>query len=303
MKEHIPVFCATDENYAPFASIMMKSLLSHTKSFIDFYVMDGGITKKTKKLIDKDLKNFPNKTIRYIDMSPYDLKRFPNLAHFSANTFSRYFIPEIAPDLKRAIYLDVDMTIKGDIADLFHQDLDGHALGAMAHLPSTFMSMRLKKKTWPDYHSESAYFNAGTLLMDIPKLIEMDFTQKAIDLTDMLYDKLIYPDQDVMNIIFENNYKILDFRFNFVNYAPWYEEVKKTVPVVVHHCSLKPWKLNSIYQQDFEEVLHNSIFYPIILKKYRARQVKYSLFGWLPIFKKYVPKDIFLNQSFVEKKL
>ena len=38
MSEHIPVFCATDENYAPFASIMMKSVLMHTDSVIDFYI-------------------------------------------------------------------------------------------------------------------------------------------------------------------------------------------------------------------------------------------------------------------------
>ena len=55
MDNVIHIVCATDENYAPFASIMMKSVLMHTKSFINFYILDGGVTARTKKLISKDL--------------------------------------------------------------------------------------------------------------------------------------------------------------------------------------------------------------------------------------------------------
>ena len=88
MSNHIPVFCATDENYAPFASLMMKSVLMHTNSFIDFYIMDEGIKEKTKKLIKKDLKQYPNKKLHFVDMSKYSLNRFPDLAYYSLNTFS-----------------------------------------------------------------------------------------------------------------------------------------------------------------------------------------------------------------------
>ncbi|MDY6407688.1 MAG: glycosyltransferase family 8 protein [Pseudomonadota bacterium] len=301
MELHIPIFCATDENYAPFASMMMKSVLMHTHSFVDFYVLDGGIKKKTKRMIARDLKAYPHKSITYFDMAQYDLSQFPDMAHFSVNTFSRYFIPELVPHLEKIIYLDVDMTIKKDIKELFDQDLDGYPLGAMAHTPTTFMSRRLRDCTWSVYHEDSAYFNAGMLVMNIPKLIQMNFTDEAIKLTHLLREKLIFPDQDVLNIMFENNYKILDFRFNYVNYIRWRKEIRNIDPVVVHHCSLKPWKENSIYQQDFEDILQQSVFYDHVFKTYRSHKVRYYLFGKIPLCTKYVPKAIFLNQSFFDR--
>ena len=307
MSEHIPIFCATDENYAPFASLMIRSLLSYTKSFVDFYIMDGGVKKKTKKMIKKDLENYPNKNIYYVDMSAYDLKQFPcseKFARFSENAFSRYFIPEIVPNLKKAIYMDVDIIVKQDILELFNQDLNGHPIGAT---PCDFNGLSMTnqiRSICPDVDANSISFNSGLLLMDIPKLIEMDFTNRAICLTNTFRDKLIFPDQDILNIMFEKDYLALDYRFDFMHSSLPRLKVAKNIktidPLMIHYTS-KPWRQNVSYQEDFDEVLHKSLFYKMIFKKWHSRKIRYYLFGLIPIFKKYISKDVFLNQSFVEK--
>ncbi len=304
MSEHIPIFCATDENYAPFTSMMMKSLLAHTKSFVDFYVMDGGIKTKTKSLIKKDLKQFSNKKIHYVDMSKYDLSRFPNLGHFSVNTFARYFVPEIAPDFKKVIYMDVDIIVKQDIQELFDQDMNGHEI---AGTPCDFNEISMTtqiKRIYPEANIESVCFSAGMLLMDIPKLRKMNYTANAIRLTETLYKRLCYPDQDVLNIIFENNFKHLDYRFDFIHTTlakiqKTRPEIRTIDPLMIHY-TLKPWKSNVAFQEDFEEELKKTVFQKIIQKKWRSRRVKYYLFGFIPVFKKYVPKDIFMNQFWVD---
>ena len=308
MKKHIPIFCATDENFATFASLMMKSLLMHTNSFIEFYVMDGGIEEKTKKLIEKDLKNFSNKRIQYIDMSPYNLKRFPNsgrFARFSENAYARYFIPEIAPSLSKAIYMDVDIIVKQDVIELFDQDLKKYPIGATPCDFNIGCSMIGQvKRICPDVDINSIAFNSGILLMDIQKLIQMDFTNKAISLTEIYKDKLVYPDQDILNIIFENNYLPLDYRFDFVHSAlPCMKKTKgiKTIKPLMTHYTIKPWKQNVPFQEDFEEILEGSLFYESVFKKWRAKKIRYYLFGIIPVYKKYIPKDIFFNQCFVEK--
>ena len=94
---NIPIFLASDENYAPFLCTTLYSILNNTKSCIDFYILDGGIDKKSRVLIKKSLKNFKNFSIKYFDMSKYNLERFPNLQHYSLNTFSRYFISQLMP--------------------------------------------------------------------------------------------------------------------------------------------------------------------------------------------------------------
>lgn len=293
MSNHIPVFCATDENYAPFASLMMKSVLMHTDSFIDFYIMDGGIKEKTKELILKDLKQYPNKELHFVDMKKYDLNQFLDVSYYSVNMYSRYFIPAIVPHLSKVIYLDVDIIVKRDIKELFQQDLEGYPLTALCETKyyNAKIGNRLKR-VYSFFNGQ--YFNSGVLLMDIPKLIQMDFTNKAVCLTTAINDRIDCPDQDVLNILFENNYKQLDITYNYVVFAK--NQIKKSVkkdvsPCVIHYAGAKPWKDHCPLKQDFEDVLKSSIFYKQIVKKYRAKKSsKYYLFGFIPLFEKVVLK-------------
>ena len=290
MSNQIHIVCATDENYAPFASIMMKSVLEHTSSFVNFYVLDGGIQKKTKSLITKDLKKYPNKCIQYIDMTKYNLDRFPNVKHYSLNTFSRYFIPEFLPNIQRILYLDVDIIVTKDISELYNQDIDSFPIGAILEDFYEGNYTTLKQKIWPDYQGKDQYFNAGVLLLDIPKLIQMEFTKKAVNLTIQLFDKLSCPDQDVLNILFENNFQKLDYRFNFmpdhIHYLrEKHPDMPEINPTVIHYSWIKPWKDISLAQSEFDKIAKNSIFQKRIHKTYHTKSIKkYTLFGKIPLF-------------------
>ena len=49
---NIPIFLASDNNYAPFVATTIASICDNTKSFCNFYILDGGISKKIRiKLI------------------------------------------------------------------------------------------------------------------------------------------------------------------------------------------------------------------------------------------------------------
>ena len=294
MHSSIPVFLACDDNYAPFLCTTMYSMLMHTKSNIDFYVMDGGISKKNKKLIMQSLKKFKHKNIRYIDMSKFGLNRFPNLKHYSLNTFSRYFIPEIAPNLGKVIYIDVDVIIKGDIAELYSEDLGKYAVGAVLEDFYVGNYTTLKEKIWPKYRGGDQYFNAGVMLLDIQKFIKNKYQEKLIGLTTQLFDKLSCPDQDVFNILFDGKFKILDYRYNFM---PDHSEMLKkkhpergeVKPLVIHYTGKKPWKTQSIRSEDFDEILQQTKFAKLVKQKFSAYLVssaqlkKYKLLGILPI--------------------
>ena len=51
----IPVFLASDDNYSPFCATTMASILMHTKEFIEFYILDCGISQKNKIKICQNL--------------------------------------------------------------------------------------------------------------------------------------------------------------------------------------------------------------------------------------------------------
>jgi len=47
----IPIFLSSDNNYAPFVATTIASICDNTKSFCDFYILDGGIEEENKEKI------------------------------------------------------------------------------------------------------------------------------------------------------------------------------------------------------------------------------------------------------------
>ena len=290
MDKSIPIFLACDDNYAPFLCTTMYSILAHTKSYIEFYIMDGGISYKNKRLIKKSLRSFSYKKIKYINMKKYDLARFPNIKHYSTNTFSRYFIPEIYAKPEKVIYMDVDIIVKRDIKHLYNQDLEHYPLGAV--LEDFYMQnyTNLKQNIWPQYKAEDKYFNAGVLLMDISQFIKNNYTEKFISLTIKLADKLSCPDQDVFNIIFENNFKILDYKYNYMPdhfhlLQKKHPDIKNIDPLIIHYTAQKPWNEYSKKSVDFDIILKKTAFANIKnqRKTFEERNIKKYYFCGIPL--------------------
>lgn len=275
----IPIFLASDEKYAPFLCTTMYSILEQTNSFIQFYVLDGGI--KSKDLIKQSLKSFKNYSIEYLDMSNFNLERFPNLKHYSLNTFSRYFIPELKPDLKKVIYLDVDIIIKSDIRNLYDIDLEDYAIGAV---PEDFHGENekyLKENIFHSWRGKLPYFNAGVLLLDIQKLKKRNISEVLINKTIEYYSKLSCPDQDIFNIVFENNYKILDYQFNYMpDFQDLYQNTlgeKATYLMkkaqIIHYTCGKPWLSDNVCCKDeFWNVLLKTNFYKKVFRNYQKNK-------------------------------
>lgn len=240
---NIPTFLASDDNYAPFVGTTICSIIKNTKSNVDFYILDGGISEENKNKIYSLTKKKKNISIEFITIEKEKLEKFPNIEHYSLNTFSRYFIPECKPKLNKIIYLDVDIIVKGDIAKLYNQDLEEFPLGAI--LEDFYLgNYTYLKKTIPEYHGGSNYFNAGVLVLNLDYFRKNNLTQILINKTLELANILNTADQDVFNLVFENNFKALDYKFNFM---PDHFELLKT---------LHPQKSNAIKKKCLDSTLH-----------------------------------------------
>lgn len=271
----IPIFLASDDNYAPFVATTIVSIVKNTKSFIDFYILDGGILKRNKRKIFKIKNRYNNFSIEFIDMKYAGLERFPNIEHYSLNTFSRYFIPDLKPDLNKILYLDVDIIVKDDISKLYNQDLGDYPVGAVLEdfYPNNYLHL---KKICPTYKGGSNYFNAGVLLLNLDYFRKNNLTQKLIDITIQLKDVLSCPDQDVFNFIFENNFKILDYKFNFMPDHKDYilklgkKEAIEAIdnPIILHYTGRKPWlTMQAERANDFWEIAKETSFYRMLKLK------------------------------------
>ena len=68
VKRTIPIFLSADNEYAPFVATTIVSICEHTREFVDFYVLDGGINDENKNKI-VSLKNlFSNFSIEFLSI-------------------------------------------------------------------------------------------------------------------------------------------------------------------------------------------------------------------------------------------
>lgn len=293
----IPIFLASDENYAPFVATTIASIVSNTKSFVDFYVLDSGISERSKRKIDFLKKDHDNFSIEYIEIDLQKLfGHFPlhNEAH-TLNVFSRYLIPNLKEDLSKVLYLDVDIIVQGDIKDLHEESLGKYHLGAVPEYTDVLDNHK-KSLGLSEGHK---YFNAGILLIDCAHFRENDLMNALIQKT--LEIKPQYQDQDILNIYFENNYKILDYKYNVSGYMQDYQKkafndiVQKAVdhPFIIHYTTFKPWsKKGVVFEEFFWRHAQKTAFYESLLACYvgvigcvgaeKQRESVIKLFGFIP---------------------
>ena len=209
----IPIFLSSDNNYAPFVATTIASICDNTKSFCEFYVLDGGITEENRKKIYSLNKKFNNFSLEFINIDTE--KEFKNIDYknncfyVTISTYNRLLIPRLKPKIKKCIYLDVDLILLQDIKEFFEIPLENYPLGAVEDFESDLRNRDFIAK-------EHTYFNAGVLLLDCEKWREMDATTKLFELEEKYRDQLKYADQDLLNKYFENNYKKLPSKFNVI---------------------------------------------------------------------------------------
>lgn len=242
---NIPVFMSFDEGYAPYAAACIASICENTSNFVQIFVIDCGVKSETKKKVEllKDI--YKNLSIEWLSFDTENLlKDFKTCFHFSKAMYGRIFIPLLKPDIKKAIYTDVDVIFMSDITELYEEPLNGYALGAVwedhmeekGHNKENLIRLGITK--------EHKYFSSGLLLMDLEKWRQNNLTQKILDIEPILRDKLKFPDQDLLNYAFAGDYQQLDEKY--VVTAPRarkHYKNGKLVNCVIRHFEggKKPW--------------------------------------------------------------
>ena len=270
----IPIFLATDEGYAPYAAIMMYTVLQHTRSPVRFYVLDGGMCPETRTKVISTCASFPHGRIEFIGMHSFEsrLRKISGIETWPISMFYRYFIPEINPDLQKILYIDVDIVATGDIAELYAQPLNGHPLGAI--LENYYGHAELR----PHYKGGQNYFNSGVLLMDLARFRQHQATERLLQRTQEMIEMNILgcADQDVLNDFFLGQVQPLDDRFNLMPdlidrlraHKGKAGEASIRHPVLLHYAGKrKPWRTFSCnYSERFRAVAEKTVFWDDIYR-------------------------------------
>lgn len=293
-------------------AMTMASVLQNTNSGIDFYILDGGISEKNKDLVRQTIQVYQSyKKCEYIKMDASLVKDFPNIQHFSLNTYFRYFIADLKPKLTKALYLDCDMIICGDIAELYNVDVSEYGIAAVPYIcdddkysKSGHYKWVMAQKSMLNMQPSSLYFNAGLLLMNLQYIRKNNLKQQFINKTTELKDIITCADQDVLNIIFENKYKVLPLQYNIVvDITSQILDINQYIRkfnnscFVIHYTGgqgLRPWLGGNILAEYFWFVAQKTPFYEILKESAKLNiegvnqqkyEILYSYYIWnIPVF-------------------
>lgn len=246
MLPHINVFLSSNDNYAPFVATAVAGIVYNTKAFVNFYVLDSGISQLHKNQIMQLTEKFNNFRLEFLPISMDLFKDYGfSLKHISLDMYSRFFIKDLKPDIAKALYIDLDVAVLGDVAELHNENLDNYPLGAVfvdmpANKKRKFKYLQTKLGISPSH----MYFNSGVLVFDCTK-ISKDFSREMLGLLNKYKNYIRFGDQDTLNKYFENNYKVLPIKYNYTNRHIQYG-IKCEGDVVVRHFegSVKPWQSN-----------------------------------------------------------
>jgi lipopolysaccharide biosynthesis glycosyltransferase len=220
--------------------------------------LESDVTDYAKQRLEFLKYQFSNFKIEWINVEPE--KIFAGLSVDTANgtkhswngyydIWTRFLIPEIKSDINKALYLDYDIIAMSDIKELWEQDLENFELGGVAD----FCNLNRKDIDCSEKH---IYFGSGILLMDTQKMRETNFFERILKVVKEYNPKLIYPDQDALNIYYANgNYKLLEYRFGYLQNSK--KRIKqgvslkgvedyytKTDKIVIKHFNgQKPWNI------------------------------------------------------------
>ena len=127
----VPVVFAANNGFVGPLSVAIKSLLLHAspERFYDIVVLESDITAQNKSMLSGMVAQYPNAQLRYFNaVSKLEGYTLTAHAHISVETFYRFLIQSVMPDYDKVLYLDGDIVIQGDVAELYDTD-SGFLLG------------------------------------------------------------------------------------------------------------------------------------------------------------------------------
>lgn len=176
----------------------------------------------------------------------------------------RFCLGDLLPlDIDRILYLDCDTLVVGDLKQIYHIDMNNKTLGLC------YDCIRNEHKRRLNISYSQAYYNSGVILFDLVKWRKNDYTTVFLNQFETIRDYCYLPDQDAINLLFNQEVKLLPMKVNILsqvlfygyegnctvyklNEKYWYDKQSFVEginsPLVYHFCGnsfIRPWFRNS----------------------------------------------------------
>lgn len=213
-KEAYTLVFAPDNNYTPYFAVALQSLICNSSpdELYDIVVFEEDISERNKKLLLSMIpENFSLRFFSIDDFIKAKLNGFMlhSMRYWSVSMYYRLFIPFIMQKYERVMYADSDVCFNHPIKEFYTSDFEDKELIAVLDNIAPIMKQAEPKryKLYQKYGIEEpeGYFNSGILLFNLKSIALPAYTEALQEA--LKQPVLLFPDQDVANIVFYNKVK------------------------------------------------------------------------------------------------
>lgn len=291
-KNNIPVVFTSSAFYAPYMGVTLKSLIdfSNKDYNYDILILNKEISNEDKSKCISMIYERKNFSIRFIEVDQaLDMYDFNFREGYSSESFYRVVMMDIFSEYDKVVYLDSDLILRADIADLYIKEEIGNNLAAAAididGLASCFLNHNGRKEYMISYlgvKNLHDYFQSGVMIFHLSewrKKFTLDFI-----INQACAPEIVFGDQDVLNRLCNGRIHFIDMSWNtIINHkknqmekllvlAPMdllddYFRARKN-PKIIHYAGTKPWNVPDCDMSwYFWEVARETPFYEDIIQR------------------------------------
>lgn len=247
------IMISINRSYIPYACVMLLSLKErHKGTELSVYILHSELTEEDFLAMDEvigpeDISLIPV-FIPKGTVKDFQIGEWPEEAAYRLLATDLF-----AGSMDRILHLDVDILITGDILGLYNTSFDGNYLAAC----EDFLTDKVRRKKCREFgkNENTLFFNSGVILFNLTKLAADGFYYSVY--ADILKKysaiKIEYPDQDMLNLLFNEKTKYVEReRYNYAPYfyktcdpAHYYdtrEKLEKNCSIIHMISGTKPWE-------------------------------------------------------------
>lgn len=247
----IPIFFATDDNYAPFLEVALRSLIENaSKNFkYNIHILNTGLSDISKTSLSALADQNFNIIFEDISDKIEPIKaRLKNVYHFSLVTYYRLFIESLFPQYDKVLYLDCDIVVLGDISKLYNTMLGNNLVGAITDQVISGDEVFRRYASLGVGVEPKKYFNAGILVMNLKKFRAEKIEEKFVYLMNTYNFDVCDPDQAYLNALCKDRVKYLP---NGWNKEPFPTQTEGKLNIAHYALYKKPWQYDDVINGEY----------------------------------------------------
>ena len=218
--DDVVILLACNELFVPYLSVALQSISEHAspERRYDVVVLSSNLSDESMRTLHAQVTR-SNFGIGFLDaMAALGEIKLPRHGHFACETYYRLLAPEMLDHVDKAIYMDSDLVVLCDLAELYDTDVTGYLLAATRDADTAGQCAGYDAAILPYLRDEVGledpygYFQAGVLVMNLEEFRRLHPACRSIEIAASKHWHWL--DQDVLNLLAKGDYYRLDTSWN-----------------------------------------------------------------------------------------